>query len=334
MAVEIKHKFQSSVPDGPNTGFVRPSNWNDTHNISMEGERLLGKPTAGAGDAVEIGLGAGLQFSSTNITVTFGSTAGTAAEGNHTHPEATTSVSGFLSALDKAKLDGLAAVASSGSYNDLTNRPTLGSAAALNVGTSAGTVAAGDDSRITGAIQTGSHAAVSVIGRSANSTGNAADIAASTNDRILARVSNALSWVQLTIGMIPDNLITYAKIASSAIGTTAGTLAAGDDIRFTTSPSNAQTANYTLVLSDAGKTVRMSNSSARTITIPPNSSVAFPVDTVVNFETVGTGACTIAAGSGVTLRSRNGLKLAGQYAVATAHKIGTNEWILAGDLTP
>lgn len=153
MAVEIKHKFQSSVPDGPNTGFVRPSNWNDTHNISMEGERLLGKPTAGAGDAVEIGLGAGLQFSSTNITVTFGSTAGTAAEGNHTHPEATTSVSGFLSALDKAKLDGLAAVASSGSYNDLTNRPTLGGAAALNVGTSDGTVAAGNDSRITGAVQ-------------------------------------------------------------------------------------------------------------------------------------------------------------------------------------
>lgn len=153
MAVEIKHKFQSAVPDGPNTGFVRPSNWNDTHNISMEGERLLGKPTAGAGDAAEIGLGAGLQFSGTNITVTFGSTAGTAAEGNHTHPEATTSVSGFLSALDKAKLDGLAAVASSGSYNDLTNRPTLGNAATRNVGTGANTVAAGDDTRIVNAVR-------------------------------------------------------------------------------------------------------------------------------------------------------------------------------------
>lgn len=86
-----------------------------------------------------------------------------------------------------------------------------------DVGTSAGTVAAGDDSRITGAIQTGSHAATSVIGRSANSSGDAADIAASTNDRILARVSNALSWVQLTIGMIPDSLITFAKLASGAV---------------------------------------------------------------------------------------------------------------------
>lgn len=33
-------------------------------------------------------------------------------------------------------------------YNDLSNRPTLGSAAALNVGTTAGTVAAGDDARL------------------------------------------------------------------------------------------------------------------------------------------------------------------------------------------
>lgn len=116
------------------------------------------------------------------------------------------------------------------------------------------------------------------------------------------------------------------------VGTTANTVAAGNDSRFTTSPSNEQTNNYTLVAADAGKTVRMSSSSTRTITIPPNSSVAFPVDTIVNFETVGTGDCTIVAGSGVTIRSRNGLKLAGQYAVATAHKIATNEWILAGDL--
>lgn len=57
-------------------------------------------------------------------------------------------------------------------------------------------------------------AGVSVIGRSANSTGDVADIAAGANDRILARVSNALSWVQLTIGMIPDLLITEAKLAA------------------------------------------------------------------------------------------------------------------------
>jgi len=58
-------------------------------------------------------------------------------------------------------------------------------------------------------------AAVSVIGRSANSSGDPADIAAGANDRFLARVANALQWVQLTIGMIPDLLITEAKLAAA-----------------------------------------------------------------------------------------------------------------------
>jgi hypothetical protein len=41
-----------------------------------------------------------------------------------------------------------ATVATTGAYSDLTGKPTLGGAAALNVGTTTGTVAAGDDSRL------------------------------------------------------------------------------------------------------------------------------------------------------------------------------------------
>ncbi len=51
----------------------------------------------------------------------------------------------------------LAAVATSGDYGDLDNLPTLGDAAGKNIGTTAGTVAAGDDSRITGAAQKASN---------------------------------------------------------------------------------------------------------------------------------------------------------------------------------
>ena len=47
----------------------------------------------------------------------------------------------------------LAAVAMSGSYGDLAGLPVLGGAAGLGVGTVTGTVAAGDDSRIKGAVQ-------------------------------------------------------------------------------------------------------------------------------------------------------------------------------------
>jgi hypothetical protein len=49
-------------------------------------------------------------------------------------------------------ITGLATVATSGAYADLSGRPSLGGAASLSVGTTAGTVAAGDDSRITGAL--------------------------------------------------------------------------------------------------------------------------------------------------------------------------------------
>jgi hypothetical protein len=98
--------------------------------------------------------------------------------------------------------------------------------------------------------------------------------------------------------------------------------------------SNSQTGtSYTLVLADAGKVVEMTNSSANTLTIPPNSSVAFPVGTIIEVYQGGAGQTTIAAGSGVTLRAPDGAKLAKQYASASLRKRATNEWVLAGSVT-
>lgn len=97
---------------------------------------------------------------------------------------------------------------------------------------------------------------------------------------------------------------------------------------------NPQTGTtYTLVLGDKGKVVEMNNASANTLTVPPNASVAFPVNSWVDVAQFGAGQTTIAAGSGVTIRSSGGkLKLTGQYSGATLIKRGTNEWILIGDI--
>ncbi len=96
---------------------------------------------------------------------------------------------------------------------------------------------------------------------------------------------------------------------------------------------NAQTGTtYTFVLADRGKLVTTSNGSAQTITIPPNSSVAFAVGTQVQVAGLGAGEVTMAAGSGVTVRSTPGLKLRAQYSSVTCIKIATDEWILVGDL--
>jgi hypothetical protein len=98
---------------------------------------------------------------------------------------------------------------------------------------------------------------------------------------------------------------------------------------------NIQTgASYTLALADAENRVERNNASAHTTTVPPNSSVPFPLETTILLRNYGTGAMSIVAGSGVTIRSRGGsLSLAGQYSSALLTKRGTDEWMLDGDLT-
>lgn len=64
-------------------------------------------------------------------------------------------------------------------------------------------------------------AAVSLLGRAANSSGARADIAAGANDRMLRRVSDALDFGQLTAGMVANSTLTYAMLASGAIATEA-----------------------------------------------------------------------------------------------------------------
>lgn len=97
---------------------------------------------------------------------------------------------------------------------------------------------------------------------------------------------------------------------------------------------NTQTGTaYTLALTDAGICVEMNNASANTLTVPPNSSVAFPVGTQILITQYGAGQTTIAAGAGVTIRQADAkLKLAKQYAQASLVKRATDEWVLSGNL--
>jgi hypothetical protein len=55
-------------------------------------------------------------------------------------------------------------------------------------------------------------AALSVIGRNVNTTGNAADIVASNDEHILRRSGTSLGFGQITTGGITDANVTYAKI--------------------------------------------------------------------------------------------------------------------------
>jgi hypothetical protein len=97
---------------------------------------------------------------------------------------------------------------------------------------------------------------------------------------------------------------------------------------------NAQTgATYGLVLTDQGGMVSMTNAGANTLTVPPNSSVAFATGTTLIVASLGAGQTTLAAGSGVTVNATPGLKLRAQYSAATLVKTATNTWLAIGDLS-
>lgn len=97
--------------------------------------------------------------------------------------------------------------------------------------------------------------------------------------------------------------------------------------------ANAQTTAYTLVLTDAGKAIDITAATGVAATVPPNSTVAFPLGTVVEVSQLGAGQVTITAGSGVTLRSSGAkLKTTGQYSACSIRKIATDEWLVSGDL--
>lgn len=109
------------------------------------------------------------------------------------------------------------------------------------------------------------------------------------------------------------------------------------------SPSTALTLNaqtgttYTFVLTDSNNTlVTASNASAQTYTIPPNSSVAYPIGAQINVIAIGAGQVSFAQGSGVTIASAGATstapKLRVQYSAATAIKVGTDSWYVVGDI--
>jgi hypothetical protein len=101
---------------------------------------------------------------------------------------------------------------------------------------------------------------------------------------------------------------------------------------------NAQTGtSYTTVLADNGKLVTLSNTSPITVTIPPFSSVAYPVGAQLNFSGINTGLVTFAQGAGVTIVSTGATAsapaLRARYSSATAICISQDNWLIAGDIS-
>ncbi len=96
---------------------------------------------------------------------------------------------------------------------------------------------------------------------------------------------------------------------------------------------SAKTESYTLVLTDNLKLVTVTTSGASTLTVPPNSSVAFPIGATIAVCQGGAGKVTITEGEGVTINSKDAaLALTGQWATCSLIKTATDTWLCTGSL--
>ena len=130
---------------------------------------------------------------------------------------------------------------------------------------------------------------------------------------------------------------TYAPIASPTFTGTPlipdnATASADWAVGYRDAPQNAHTDSYTLALSDRGKSILM-NGTSKTLTIPANSAVAFPIGTVIIIVNINSSALSIAITTDtLTLANSTttGTRTLAQNGIATCVKIAATSWLISG----
>ena len=136
----------------------------------------------------------------------------------------------------------------------------------------------------------------------------------------LAGTAGTAVNVTATQGSVAATQGSVINIVNQPLGTAIGTAATAGSV-------------YSLVTSDAGKLLFCSGTASGTVAIPISSSQNFAIGQKVDLVQMGTGTVTVVAGtSGVTLRSTPSAVLRTQYSAASVVKIGSDEWLLMGDL--
>jgi hypothetical protein len=89
---------------------------------------------------------------------------------------------------------------------------------------------------------------------------------------------------------------------------------------------------YTLALSDAYGLINATT--GMTITVPPNSTAAFATGSKVLLYRSAVSGVAITAGAGVTINAAGAASnLSSQHSVASIMKLGTDNWVLSGDIS-
>jgi hypothetical protein len=156
--------------------------------------------------------------------------------------------------------------------------------------------------------------------------------------------ANAVTLTNKTIAFA-DNTLTDVAGTTATQTLTNKTISGADNtltvdgtvpVGFRTVPQNSQSDAYTLVLADSGKHIfhPSADTTARTFTIPANSSVAYPIGTALTFiNQNGAGVVTIAITTDTMRLSpagTTGSRTLAANGSATCIKVTSTEWLISG----
>lgn len=165
-------------------------------------------------------------------------------------------------------------------------------------------------------------------------------------DGVTSAVQTQINTKQAVVSGVDDTEIGYLNGVTSALQTQLDAKASATSISDATTTTAARgagymgipqsaaatTGAYTIVAADAGEHIY--TTATRTITIPANSSVAFPVGTAISFVAATGATVTIAITSDTLLLAgpgTTGSRTLAPFGMATAIKITSTSWIISGN---
>lgn len=160
----------------------------------------------------------------------------------------------------------------------------------------------------------------------------------STNGWVLSSTSSKVQTAELddlsvTTAKIANSSVTSGKLATGAVGSTQIADGSITPAKLADVALDTKIANYELVLTDKNKIIEMNVATTNTVTVPLNTTQAFPNGTQISIVQYGLGKTQIIGPSGLNIIATPGAYLRARYSSATLVKRDTNEWYLFGDLS-
>jgi hypothetical protein len=160
--------------------------------------------------------------------------------------------------------------------------------------------------------------------RKAGDTANVITIGASTTKGLVVRGASSQS----------ANLLEFQNSSSTVLS---AINSAGAFVGAVTLPDlvvNEKTSGYTVALADKNNLISVNSSSNLQITVPENSTTAFPAGSQINIFRRGTGTVQIVGSGTAVIVGTPGFYLRARYSSATLIKLdGADNWALVGDLS-